>query len=422
MAATTTVSQLDGLFKVVYGDKLENLIPDNAILTKKVKFSQGEKMGKQYNFPVVLTNEHGVTRAVAGSGAFTLKSSIAMTTQEAALTSYQHVIRSTMDYEAAAKATSKGKSSFFNATELLLKNMLESMTYEMELDMLYGQKSIGATSVYTAVSATSTKLTINTADWAVGIWAGAENMTLNFYDGATLISAGTDAVFTVTAVDVDNYQITVTGSSAGITALETALAATTGMLDIYRDGAYGQTMAGIDKIITNTGTLFGISAATYNLWKGNSYAVGGNLTFEKTVKGLNSAIGRGLKNQKMQLFISPYTWTVLMNDLEGDRRYDSSYKKDKAETGWMNLELFSQNGAIEVISHNMVKQGEAFAFPVENLKRIGSTDVTFKNPGNNSEFFRELNDNAGFEVRAYSDQAIISVRPAFMVKYTGISN
>jgi len=325
MASTTTVSQLDGLYKVVYGDKLDNLIPDNAILVKKIKFAQADKLGKQYNFPVVLTNEHGVTRAAAGAGSFALKSSIAMTTQEAQVLSYQHVIRSTMDYEAAAKATSKGKASFLNATELLVKNMLESMTYEMELDMLYGQRPIGSSSVSTNISATSTRLTITAADWAIGVWAGSENMTINFYNGGTLVSSGADAIFTVSAIDADNRYVTVTGTSTGITALDTVMAATTGQIDIYRDGAYGNTMAGIDKICVNTGSLFNISAATYNLWKANTYSVGGNLTFAKVVSGLNSAIGRGLKNTKMQLFVSPYTWTVLMNDLEGDRRYDSTY-------------------------------------------------------------------------------------------------
>ena len=55
------------------------------------------------------------------------------------------------------------------------------------------------------------------------------------------------------------------------------------------------------------------------------------------------------------------------------------------------------------------------------IKRIGSTDVTFNNPGMGNKFFRELTDNAGFELRVYSDQAVFIEKPAKATKITGLT-
>ncbi len=47
-AGPQTKAALDGLFKDVYGDSLKSLIPDFGILTKKIKFSTSEKLGRDF--------------------------------------------------------------------------------------------------------------------------------------------------------------------------------------------------------------------------------------------------------------------------------------------------------------------------------------------------------------------------------------
>jgi hypothetical protein len=55
-----TVGNLNGLFKEVYADKLENLIPDGVKVLKEVKFVPKEKQpGNLYHQPVILGMEHG---------------------------------------------------------------------------------------------------------------------------------------------------------------------------------------------------------------------------------------------------------------------------------------------------------------------------------------------------------------------------
>lgn len=102
MAQYNTTSTLDGLFKVVYGDGPIKVIPEVALLQKEIKFEKANKIGKSYNFPVILSAEAGVTYLAAGAGVTTLNSAIAATLKEATVDANQIIVRGQMDYEAAA--------------------------------------------------------------------------------------------------------------------------------------------------------------------------------------------------------------------------------------------------------------------------------------------------------------------------------
>ena len=417
----TVVSNLNGLYKQVYADKLENLIPEASLLTKKIAFVEREKeTGDLYHQPVVLTYEHGITYAAAAAGAFTLNSAISMNTKDAQVQGTQLLLRSALAYDAAAKA-SNDKKAFKKATQLLFENMMESITKRLELAVLYGGSGIGVGDSSANASATSTVVTLTTASWATGIWLGMEGAQINFYkqsDG-TLVSSSADSIFTITSVNVDDKKLTISGTATGISALDTALGA--GDCDIYFNGAKEKEMTGLNGIITNTGTLFNISASTYNLWKGNSYDVGGALNIGKILTGLSAPTARGL-NEGVTVLLNPLTWANVASDLAALRKYDGSYKKTMGENGVEAIKFYSQNGEIELSSYNLVKQGEAFAIPMKQCMRIGAQDISFKTPGRGDEIFTQLADAAGFEVRVYTDQAVFVKRPAHTLKYTGIVN
>tara|TARA_R100000805_G_C3615039_1_gene116369 strand:+ start:217 stop:1485 length:1269 start_codon:yes stop_codon:yes gene_type:complete len=421
MAQYTTPAQLDGLFKEVYADNIVNLIPDSAKLVKTIPFISADKEnGNNYNQPVVLSNEHGMSFGSSSSGAFSLNNSIAMTMKNAQVQGGQMVLRSSISYDAASKA-SNSKKAFVRGTEYLVENMLESHTKFLEIGLLYGGSGLGNFDTISGSSATSRTITCTVASFASGIWSGAENAVLQFYDGSSLVSSGADSKFTITSVDLSNRQLTVSGTSTGITALATQLGS--GNADAYWDGAYGNEINGLDSIITNTGTMFGIDAGTYSLWSGNSYSAGSAaLTMAKVLKSISDAQARGL-NEDVDCFINPVTWQALNSDQAALRSYDSSYKAAKAEAGTEAITFHSQSGLIKVHSHNIVKQGEGFIIPPKKVKRLGSTDITFKRPGRQGEdFFRELSDNAGYELRSYSDEAIFVECPARCVKITNITN
>lgn len=420
----TGVADLNGLFKVVYAGQLENLIPESAKLTKLIPFSQEEKIGAHYEQPVILSYPHGVTYAAPGDGAFTLNDPIAPKTQPAVIDAYQHVLRDAMDYETAAKAQSGGPKAFRKATELSIELMMESLTKRLELDMLYGQVGVGIVASSVNSSTTKTVLQLSTASWGTGIWAGMTNATLTFYKVSddTLVSSGADSIFSIAAVDVQNRKLTVTGTTTGISALDTAALA--GTLNIYFKGSHGKQMAGLIKILTNTGSLFSIDASVYELWQGNTVSIGGQLTLSKLMNALAIPAGRGL-DEKVSVFLNDRTWANVASDQAALRKYDAQYDEERAKNGFRALTFYSQNGEVELIPWNCIKEGEAIAIPLKQVKRIGSTDITFSQPGGNEKdpsYFRELADSAGFEYRCYSGQAIFVVKPARTLYMSGIVN
>ncbi len=58
--STNTVTQLNGIYKNVYADKVNDLIPDGVKFYNLVDFVPSEKTsGGSYNQPVILSHEHG---------------------------------------------------------------------------------------------------------------------------------------------------------------------------------------------------------------------------------------------------------------------------------------------------------------------------------------------------------------------------
>lgn len=424
MAQQNTTSTLDGLFKVVYGEGPINAIPEIAIIQSKVKFKQTERIGKSYNFPVILSSEAGVTYLAAGAGVSTLNDAIAAQVKEASVDANQIIIRGQMDYEAAAKAVAS-KAAFKNASELLVENLMETGSRRLEMAFLYGQSATGLGTADSSVNSTTTKtvITMLAAGWAPGIWAGTENALVQFYKVSddSLISSGADAVFTITGVDYTNKKLTVTGSTTGISALDTALGA--GDCYIHWKGAKGVEPVGLDKIITNSGSLFGIDASVYSLWSGSSYGFGSAAaTTAKLLNMAGMAVSKGGLMEEADILLSPKTFTNLSGTMTDLRRQNGGQKETEGIAGFETITLMGPNGKLNLVPHPMVKEGECFLAPMKRIKRIGSQEFSFETPGRKGELFLHIPDKNAYELRLYGAQAIICEAPAKCVKGTGIVN
>jgi len=101
----------------------------------------------------------------------------------------------------------------------------------------------------------------------------------------------------------------------------------------------------------------------------------------------------------------------LLTEQAALRMYDSSYKADSSESGSRSIKFHSQNGMVEIEPSIYIKEGYAFVLAMEDWVRVGSTDVTFKRPGVEGNFFLDLPDYAGYELRCYTDQAIFCSKP-----------
>ena len=355
-----------------------------------------------------------ITYADEDDGAFELNESIAGTMKPAKVRGYQMVLRSAISYSAASRAMSSAQA-FQDATKLLVANMLDSVRNKLEVQLMLGQVGIGRLDADVTAGANKT-LPLQASHWAPGVWAGAEKMKVDIYDESVSSTIPLQVGAEIKNVDFETKSVVVTTLAANLTAAND--------IRIFPAGARGKEMAGLHAILSNQGSLFGIDAAQYNLWKGNKFdaKVGGVeqvLTFSILQQAIAKAVEKGL-DKDVTVLVNPGHWDDLLVDEASLRSYDSSYKPDMAERGSKAIKFHSQNGMVEIVPSTLVMEGFAYVICPEDFQRIGSTDVTFRRPGQGDNFFRELESNAGFELRAYSDQALFCVKPARQILIEGL--
>lgn len=401
--ANTFAGSLNANFKEVYADKIENLIPDGVKVQNEIAFSSRDSLGNLFHQPVILGHEHGVTFAGSLDDAFALNAPVAGVIKDAQIRGNPMVLRSTLGYVAASRSANGGAKAFEDSTKFLVRNMMSSMTKKLEISLMYGQMGLG-----TVASTAGNTATIVTAEWAPGIWAGASGMPVEFRS-----SAGTlRGLATIQTVDMAARTITVDLLPAGVIGTDI----------IWFKGAYGNEMAGIHKVLSNTGVIFGIDAAQYDLFKASSESAGNAaLSFSTVQLAISKAVEKGLDSDVMVL-VNPRTWADLLTEQAALRQYDTSYKSSMSENGSQEITFYGQNGKVQIVASIYVREGYAYVLCLEEWSRIGSTDITFKRPGQGDEFFRELNDNAGFELRSYTDQAIFCYAPGKNALITNIVN
>lgn len=419
MAGENTEATLSGMFKQVYADKLADIVPASAKLAMDIPFSSRDLLGDFYNQPVKLTRAHGWTVSDSGT-AYALNAPEPARSQNAQVKGSSFTMREAIGYTAATrllKGDNAGarKKAFISGTSYIVENMMETAAFVREVLLLHGQSDVGVLESDPGSSAlTSRTITLTKATFIAALWSGMENGYIDVYDttGATKRNATAD--FQVSSMSVENRTITITGVPTELDAL------TTGD-KVYLRGTKSAGMLGLTSIVSNAGTMFGINAATYSLWAGNTYsAASGSLVFSKILQALNKPSNRGLMHD-YTFYLNPKTWTDSNNDLAALRRY-----ADKAggmiEQGAQSIQYFSHTGNIELKPHIFAKPGETVGIPKNKFKRIGSTDITFNIPGSNDNFFDQLPDNAGYGLRCFFDQAVFTNCPNLCLLINNIVN
>jgi hypothetical protein len=291
-------------------------------------------------------------------------------------------------------------------------NMKQSLMKVAEITSIHGAKGIGTLSAVSDSSGTNV-LTITAASWAPGVWAGMIGLKLDAY--TSTVKQNTNAALVVSAIDFDNRQITVTGNSSDTAAIDNNSV-------LYLYGSYGVEQTGIISQLDNAGSLFGINASTYSLWKAVELTVSGALTFAKILEGQSKAVSQGGLDEDVVLLVSPKTFESLNDDISALRSYDSSYKSEKGEMGVKSIKFHGQAGLIEVVSHPFMKEGEAFSVPKSALRRIGACDIEFVQDENAGGYFRALESAAGFQCIAQFEFQIFITQPSRCVLYKSIVN
>jgi hypothetical protein len=409
MAVTNTPNTLIGDFKNLYEKSdLVKTIPTWALVQDRFEFSAAEATGEYYVFGVVLQRENGFSYAPSSGSStlVTMNAAIAGYVGQAKVEGYAIYLRSRLDYAAAAKASARGKKAFAQAYAAVLKNMKESHQFRLELSLLYGRDGLGVVD-----GNSSGVLTITDASWAAGTWAGLKDAVLEAFTGVAASVTQHNGDLTISAVSIADKTVTVTGTSAAVVQNDV----------LYFKGARTTTgwneCAGLYRILTNTGSLFNIDAASYQLWQANSYAVGGNLSLTAIMQAASIGMIFGL--EKGLLMCSPSKFAQLASDEAALRRYIQDQRD--AKRGVKGISFLLGSVDVEILPHPLVRDGSAMLLNEKSIQRIGATDITFGMPGSDSKMEVHVTDQTALEMRSMSDQAIFSDMPATCVLMTGIS-
>lgn len=426
---TWNADTADGIWKEVFG-RLEDAVPAFATLQKRYEFDEEAALGKEFKFPVRVRRSHGVTLASGDNSldAFTLNAPLTGQLKAANVSGSTCIIRERLSYKATMAAMSEGERAFAALYGEAVTDTFLSLHFYLESLMLYGQSDYG---VIEAAGSSSAQLAhkITAATSAPGLWAQMEGAACDIWDPTFTTQRNTTGSMTVDKIDytlggADNGKVTVTLSGAAADNNNVQANDVIVPLGFY-DGTDGhQTMAGIDTIVTNTGSLFGIDADTYPVWAGNTSAVGGALNFARLTKGqVAVAVRAGMSEDPLDVWISPLTWNDLNNDVAAVRR-SAGNEGGRVEFGAKELCYYGVTGEMVIRPHALIKGGEAFAGMADYVIRGGVTKPTFEHPAKegSSRFLREVEDNAGFEFRGMWDNLFVITKPRSWVKYTGITN
>lgn len=421
-----TFTVLAGNFKEVYGD-LHNLIPDTAKLMKLIPFKPKAKIGNEYVEAVKLTHEHGITYSASDNNAgalVTLSTPIPLTLLDAKVTSSAMLLRAQIGYDAFARAEGGDKVAFKDASELVVEDLLESITKRLEVSILYGSSATGIGGIPQAGASDNgsgvSTLVLTAAQWATGIWVGSENALVDVYHGSTKVNSS--AAMRVTSVNPDTYTLVLTETDAPTNTSAAAITTyVTSNADAYLvfTGSYGNEMVGLDAAVLSNTTLWNIDSSVYTLWKGNTYSAGSaNLTMGKLQSAIQKAVQKGLDGD-VTVILNPATWATLNTDLAALRRFveDST----EGELGVESIKYLYSGGKMDVVSYNLCKEGECFIMPKKGVNRIGAADIGFKLPGGDNGFLH-VPDRMGYEFRLFSSQAFFTPFVAKLVKITSIVN
>lgn len=435
---SVSTNQVIDIFKKVYG-KANDLRPKGDIIDELFPFEEGKLVGDEYIEDFVLGDSVGITWAGDSQDAFSIKPAVAGSVKQSAIKPSQTVLTDVLSWGFMSRSASGDEASFYDGTKFVMKNHLSSHNSLVTIAKLYGQSSQGlgtvsyaaAGTVYrgatysnsgtvtmtkkdgttiaftTGVNTASKAILFAPGQFAAGHWVGKKGIRVQQVIAATGVVAASGSVTGWDArlgiLYVDFTPVVATGTDSHYIA--------------YEDWAAGKCMVGMHKILTNTGSLFGISAAEEPLWSGNVIDLGQKKFNLKALhEGVSDAVNSGGLDEPLDVIVNPRVFGQMASDEAAFRKYDASYKS-KAENGFEAIEYYAANGINRIHSSSKVKEGDIFCFVRGQTRCSGSQLPSFRVRGMNMDIITPLEDQAGFKVRSFSDQYVLCRTPAKQILF-----
>lgn len=421
------------LFKRVYGD-LHNLLPQDFPLAREIPFSEGRKVGDSFVEAFVLANETGWTLAGTGQDAFDINPAIAGVVKQSSIIPSQVVLTSVIPFAFISRSAGGGEKAFYDGTKHVMQNHIRSHSRLLEAMRIHGQRdaklgyvsyapsgtvyrgatysgsgnvTVGGIAFTAGVNTASKAILLAPGNFAAGLWVGLEGCVIQQLDSTNAVVASGKLV----SVDADNGIVFVDFVPVAASGLTSHKLAFEGM-------EANKEMVGVHKILENAGTLFGISAQQYALWKANKVDLQKKRFSMKALQeGVAQAVNKGGLDKPLMVAVNPRTFSVLTQDEAALRKYDASYKS-AAQNGFEVIEYYAANGLNKIVPHRMIMEGDVHGLEIGDWIRSGSAEISFKVPGLDKEVIFPLENSAGWVVRSFSDQFIMCRAPARQILWT----
>lgn len=396
MATTNTPTTIASRLKEVYPEGPTVLVPScNELHGKRLKFRKDLQAGEKVRFDVQLAGEQGFT---VGQGEVTLLGAVAQESAKAEVSGYTVVLQSNVSYDAISRAkTSKQAFVQFNNSKYIPS--AESYRTRCEiLAMGYGNQGIAK-----VTSVAGQVITITPASWCSAMLLTLKGATIQAFDALTAGSQH-NGDMVIGALSIANKTITVTGTCAAVVLNDF----------LFLKGHRATSPIGLMDIAKNTGTLYSISAATYELWAANAYDVGTSaLTLGKVSLASAMAADKGC-NEVLTCLVPNKAFQSMVNDQAALREYGANYNPAKAENGFESIVFHGAVGKIEVIPYMFSKEGEFVMFPERYTYLIGSEEMT-NQVGQSGDIYFDLESTSAKQIRWFSDWTVFCEKPGWIV-------
>lgn len=442
------------VFKRRYGG-VNDLTFTSGIINELFPFNQSMIIGDSYIEGAILGFECGVTAGGDGQELINLNDAVPGAVKQARIKSSGLYVRSAFTYPFVSRAAQAGAQAMEKSMDLVVRNNLESHDHFLQILKLHGKRAseLGYVSfdpsgtVYRNTTFSgSGSITLTRSDgttiafvngvasgvsyggstvnaylvrkgyYASGIWTGKKNIVLEQVDTATSAVVATGTVFSTDSdlgiVYVNSTMVPVVATSQTSHTLR------------FKSFQAANVMAGAQIIMTNTGTLFEISAAQYELWQGSTVNVNyAALSLKALLVGIATATNRGGLNdgEEVEFVVNPRTFQRMINDQAALTRYGGERKQ--LQNGFETIQIMAGNGANRIYQCNLVMEGEAYGFFRKSWICSGSQKPAFRVNGMGGEdLMIKAIDQNGFIMQSYSDEFIMCRMPAKSIYFYNIDD
>lgn len=416
MSGENTATSASGIYKRVYGTRLNKILPKSSVIQDRFPWSKSERVGESYQEGVQLQPPNGFSYNGEGGGVQALNAPQNGVTKQATVKPSEIVLREQMAYAAVSRAVEAGDAAFEALTEATFTAMKVAHHNRIEGSLLHGQLGYGT--VESIVDNTSyVSVTFTAETWAPGMWwAFGVGSRWDSFTGNTKNNAS--GVLTV-------KNITASTRTVDFLFTGTASAEVAGGDIFFPQGAYdgstNQDMLGLMAQASNTGTTFGLDSTLYPNWKGNSFPCGGPLSFAFVEDCLGSLRDRGAEGSIL-LGLSNKVYSRLIAELQALRLIPADITKGKA--GFRSVSMDSPDfGEVEFLRMPFMQQGKGLFLPEDYVIRSGSSDTSLGiNGSKQGDIFMYVPGYNAMEVQSFSDQFSFLQKPCHAGIITGITS